>query len=488
MAAPDDSVQTASELKSKASKGALLVGGRTVLIRGIGLLGNLVLARLLTPEDFGALAVGLVVVAFSQLFSDGGFGAALVRGEAEPTRADLETMASFQLLVGVAAIVISALSAALLGGVAVVALVMVAAVPVLALRSPHRTVLERHLVYPPLVRAEVLEVVAYQLFAIGSVLLGAGVWGVAAASVVQAVAGAILLVRASGLGFVKPRLHKTNFLRLAPFGLRLQLLGLTAVALIQGLNVTIGLLGGLYAVGLWSFAARLIQPAQQIFETLRHVSYPAFARLKAVDEDLSQLASRALVWSAIGSGFVLVPLAAGVEPLIEFAFGLVWVPSSDAVVLSIVALMLAGPVSAAFLGFLLAEGFANVALTFGVSQAVVWLGVTAVGFENLGVTAAGAGALAAAVTQVAFYRFYAPSRTGLQFSLAPIAIPFAVSCVATGAGLLVQSETVGSSAVLRLVASGATGLGCYIVLLALFQRRQTVGLVQTIRGTLRVSS
>ena len=54
-------------------------------------ISNLVLARLLSPEDFGAIGMLMVFIALSQAIIDGGFGAALIQKK-EPTQADYSTI------------------------------------------------------------------------------------------------------------------------------------------------------------------------------------------------------------------------------------------------------------------------------------------------------------------------------------------------------------------------------------------------------------
>ena len=55
----------------------------------ISFLSNIVLARMLSPEDFGCIGMLLVFIAISNTFVDGGFGSALIQKK-EPT--DVETL------------------------------------------------------------------------------------------------------------------------------------------------------------------------------------------------------------------------------------------------------------------------------------------------------------------------------------------------------------------------------------------------------------
>ncbi len=56
-------------------------------IRGVGLLGTVVLARLLAPDDFGVVAMAMVAVAILQSFAQSGVDLALLRSRSAAARA-----------------------------------------------------------------------------------------------------------------------------------------------------------------------------------------------------------------------------------------------------------------------------------------------------------------------------------------------------------------------------------------------------------------
>jgi len=69
-------------------------------LRGVGLISVLILARVLTPEDFGIVAMATIVSALIQGFSELGTSMALIR-EPNPARAHCDTAWTVQILVGV---------------------------------------------------------------------------------------------------------------------------------------------------------------------------------------------------------------------------------------------------------------------------------------------------------------------------------------------------------------------------------------------------
>ena len=82
----DTSELSRSEVRGRALTGVLYVtasGGLNLLI---GFIGGLGYVRMLTPEDFGVVAVGLTATLLGTAISDGGFGAGMIRRPEPPTR------------------------------------------------------------------------------------------------------------------------------------------------------------------------------------------------------------------------------------------------------------------------------------------------------------------------------------------------------------------------------------------------------------------
>ncbi|MBR3730772.1 MAG: lipopolysaccharide biosynthesis protein [Bacteroidales bacterium] len=65
---------------------------------GIAFVANLVMARLLSPEDYGAMGILMVFIAVSLVFVDAGFGNALIQKK-DPTKEDYSTIFYFNLIV-----------------------------------------------------------------------------------------------------------------------------------------------------------------------------------------------------------------------------------------------------------------------------------------------------------------------------------------------------------------------------------------------------
>ena len=88
------------DLKQKTISGILWSGLQKFGSLAISFVANIVLARLLTPDDFGCIGMLAIFIVLSQTFIDGGFGAALVQKK-NPTEEDYSTIFYWNIIVAV---------------------------------------------------------------------------------------------------------------------------------------------------------------------------------------------------------------------------------------------------------------------------------------------------------------------------------------------------------------------------------------------------
>jgi O-antigen/teichoic acid export membrane protein len=366
-------------------------------IRILGFAGNIALARLLVPEDFGILAVGTTFLVFAGFLVDAGVGAALLRRAEPPDERDLAAVLGLQLVLttGLAAIV--AAVAAPTGRVGQVAAIMVAALPLGTLRTPTTIVLERNLRYAPLALAEVAEVIVYVVWSVTAVALGAGVWGVASAVVARGAVGTALLLRTSPVRHLRPTLAWSRLRSLLPFGLQLQAVQLVHIFRSQGLNVATAAIAGLPVLGLWSLVERVMLLPLTLFEGLWRVSFPAIVRLSKSGANPASDIERALSAATIAAGAFLVALAASAPATIPVVFGSQWTGAADAVPPACLALLINGPIAAAGVGFLYAQGDARLVLISTLLDSVTYAAVALPLLPTLGAEAMSWGWLAASI-------------------------------------------------------------------------------------------
>ncbi|HEX7298395.1 MAG TPA: oligosaccharide flippase family protein [Solirubrobacteraceae bacterium] len=443
-------------------RGVLTVGVRGVAVRTLGMVGNIALARLLVPHDFGLVALGFTFVAVGSFITDGGIGAHLLRAASPPSRLELQAVFGLQLAVATAVAMLAAIVGVPLGTAGAIAAIMACSLPIDAARTPAALSAERRLDYRALVRAEVLEIVAYNVFAIAAVALGAGVWGVAAAVVVRSLVGASLVVTSLPPGLVRPRWSWETVRPVVGFGLKFQSVGVVSLVRDQGLAVVTSAVAGFATLGYWSIAYRITQILLLVLQSLWRVSYPAVARLIGAGEDPAPALQRALRVSAIVTGAVVACLIGSAPALVPLLFGEQWDPAVAAVAWSAAGLMISGPISTASAGLLLARRRVGWVLRATVVHTVAWFGVATPLLPALGVTALGIGWCVAACVDAVLLAIY--TKREIEFPVvASLARPVISGAVAAGLGWCLAKAI--PSVLLGTVAALSTALAVYVVCL-----------------------
>lgn len=390
----DDPARQRADLRSRALSSAVLLTVRGFGINTLGLVGYLVLARLLTPRDFGVAAVGLSLVFFAHFVADAGIGAALIRRKDEPGEADYASVVGAQFAVMMAAVLAAACWWTLADTtVAAVSLIYAASLPLLAFRVPSAIALERHLTYRPLVIADVAEVLAYTLWSIGTVLLGFGVFGLATGAIVRTAIGTLTLNRLGPIGWLRPIADFGRIRGLLGFGLKFQLSGAVTLVRDQGLNVATAAILGYPTLGLWTLVGRIMGVPLLVFESLWRVSFPALSRMIGSGEDVNELMRRSVGTAGFVGGLIYVPLAIALPRVVPALVGNRWASALVVLPYVLIGLLASMSISVVASGFLLAKGEAgplvraNVAVT---SLNLVLAGslMPLVGYVGLGVAQA----------------------------------------------------------------------------------------------------
>ena len=162
-------------IRRRAKSGIFFVGSWGVMNLIVGFGGNLVLARLLTPRDFGIVAVGATLMMFTTSIADGGLGSGLIRRERAPERFELKAALALQLALTLSLAAIAAGIGALLEGAGLVVALMVAALPIAAFQTPGRVDLSRDVRFKALSTVEAAANFVYYAWAISLVVFAD--WG-----------------------------------------------------------------------------------------------------------------------------------------------------------------------------------------------------------------------------------------------------------------------------------------------------------------------
>ncbi len=477
--APDGQDGAAPELRSKTLAAIRMVAGRNVFIKLVALGGNVVFARLLAPSTIGTVAFGLTLLLLVQLLSDGGLGAGLIRRPEEPAREDLSVLLGYQLILAIALACAVAAVCAPLGHVGAVTALMMLALPLLAFRTPSSIVYERSLNYKPLLTVEVLEELAYYAWGVSTVLLGAGVWGLASASIVKALVGTVALFIISPVGRLTPSYSWQRLRPMLGFGIKFQAVEVANIVGTQVLNLGIAGIGGLAVLGLWTLAWRIAMIPFLLFSALWRVSYPATAKLLAAGESARAMIERGLRLASVSTGFILAPATGALSPLIPAVFGSRWASVADVLPLCFFALQASGPVSVSTAGYLYAVGDTSTVLRAAAATSVIWLVVTLPLLPSLGLTAVGIGWMVSSLLEMPILSIPVRRRTGAAI-LRPIVGPWAAATLAGASGWFASRHL--SHGLIAAAIGGAVAALLYTGAMFLLRRADVLRIVRLARG------
>lgn len=338
--------------------------GRQLLNLGV----FVVLARLLTPVDFGVVALASVFVALAQLVVDQGLGDALIQRR-EITRRHIDTAFWAAVVTGVlltgAGLLLAGPIAALLDEPELAPILQVLSLTFVlgSFSSIQIALLRREFAFRSLAIRAIGAAAGGGVVGIVMALLGMGAWALVGQMVASAVLSVLLL------WWVSPWRPSRSFSRehfRELFGFGVHVVGSDILSFVSRNidNLLIGVVLGTVSLGYYAVAYRILTVTQTLLVNVaRKIAFPAFSRL----QDDPQRLVRAYYRVTRGVSVIILPgyvgLAVAAPELIVTVFGSRWAPSAQVAAM----LFLIGPVLTvqAFAGSLLnAAGFPQVVLRF----------------------------------------------------------------------------------------------------------------------------
>ncbi len=487
------------EIGRRGGRAVAQVLGRTVIVRGLTFAGTVVLARLLSPAEFGTYAIVAAIVGVVALIGDLGLGASLIQQAEPPTLREASTARILQLLVAVVGIgglwvaapwIVAAFGGLGTDGEAYLRVLSLTLIPT-ALRLLPGVLLERELRYAALAAAEVLAQGVFYGVAIGLAIGGASTWSFVAAALAQATAAAALVnvawrrtavPQATGHGRSGPVRDRLGIdlavvRRRGGFAAGFQAANLLAWLRDAVVPLAGGVLASTTVVGHLQFAWRTGQLVSSVEDVVARVALPAFSRLQ---DDRAALA-RAIETATLGTAYVIVPsqlwVATMAPTLVPFLFGAAWVPVTVPLQLVCIGSLARFPVR------ILRQGeFATGSIGRGVRIAAIaclttWAFVPAL-LLIAGAPGAGAGFVLAGVATLAVTSRLA--RAG-RLPVARLARLVGLSASAVAAGWAVVT-VLPVSPVFALAASGAVTAALVVVLVGRVERDEIARLRRLLRS------
>jgi len=318
-----------ASLKKKAVTGTLWVAVERFGSTGIELLVFVILARLLTPADFGLIAMVIAFFAIAQTFVDSGMGQALIRKK-EITEDDRSTIFWFNMAISIVLYILLYISAPYIAGfysepiLTPITRVMGISVIFFGLGIVQRAELTQRLDFQRQTYAELIASLTTNILAVYLAYRGFGVWALVVKSVSLALFSSVLMwvLYPKKISFT---FNKQSFNELFGFGSRLLLASIFSRITENIHNLVIGRVFAATTLGLFTKADDLKNRTSRIITgIIQKVSYPVLSKRQDNKEQLRDGYRKVLRLSSAGVIPVISLLIIFAEPIIIIVFGEQW--------------------------------------------------------------------------------------------------------------------------------------------------------------------
>ncbi|MEK6705708.1 MAG: oligosaccharide flippase family protein [Bdellovibrionota bacterium] len=325
-----DNSELLHDVKKQSKKGFIFLTIRSVFIYLLQALSVLLLARWLTPKDYGIFAVINGWIGVSLYFSDVGTAGALISQASNPTDSQLRTCLAVNFLLSLIFTICFWLAAPLIvqynkldHNVIWMIRILSIAMPIISMRIIPKVLLDRGLLF---IQSGKVDIVEFTLRYASQILLAGlkfGAWCFVIAHILGAITGTVLLLKKIGK-FHLPWLSWKELQPLLKFGISFQANAI--VPALRGLVVplVLGALLPLDQVGIttWSIGLSVI-PLILVYN-YNQVVFPSLVKLKHSHESFCSVASRSTELGILGLVFICGLGATCSSTLIDILFNQRW--------------------------------------------------------------------------------------------------------------------------------------------------------------------
>lgn len=309
-------------LTDKIIKGIIWSMLERLSIQGVQFVVGIILARILSPSEYGTIGLLTVIIAFLQVFIDSGFSKALIQKQ-DRTQSDLSTIFFFNVLISVMFYVIlwfvSPFIAEFYNNVMLIDLMRVLSLSILfsSLFSIPMTLFTIELNFKSIARSNLIAVVISGIVSIIMAFNGFGVWALVIQTVIKSILTLILIWAQIKW---KPNFvfSQESFKLLFSYGSKLLLSSILNTSVNNFSNLIIAKLSSTKDLG---FFTRGTQFADLVYGTfssvLDSVLLPSLATIQHDRDKLIELTRFTIKSTAVIVTPVLLGLVIIAEPLIK---------------------------------------------------------------------------------------------------------------------------------------------------------------------------
>jgi len=320
-----------TELRRKAISGVLWSAIERFSQQAVSFIIQLILARLLAPEEFGLIAMVAVFIAISGVLIDAGFSRALIQRK-QVSDSDLSTVFYFNLAVSIlmagAMYIIAPSIAGFYSQNELTDILRFLSVGLVlsAFGTVHRSILERKLQFKKTLWVSFPSTIISGGVGLLLAFQGYGVWALVAQTLVAQCIRSVFLWFQTGW---RPTLtfDLTALKEMFPYGSKLAL----AAFLDQGFqNIYILVIGRVFSpveVGLFQRARSLQKfPVDNVHGILARVTFPLFSSIQDDTIRLKRVMRKAIQVFSLAIFPSMALLAVAAEPIVFILIGEKWLP------------------------------------------------------------------------------------------------------------------------------------------------------------------
>lgn len=319
-----------ANLTQQTSSGLVWSTIQRFAVMAVTFISNVILARILAPDDFGCVAMLMIFIGLANTFIDGGFGSALIQKK-EPTQIDYSTIFYWNLVLSVVLYVIIFLGAPLVARFyridLLTSVLRVQGVVLLlnALSIIQQNKLQKELRFKTLAIVNIISSVLSLIVAILAALSGWGVWSLV---VQQLSLSAFIAISVFIATRWKPlwAFSYESFSSLFKFGgfILLSNLFSTIANEIQGLLV--GRSFSSATLGLYNQAYRLEgSAANTVSSVMNQVTYPVLASLQDDKQKMQSALKRFIQVPAFVCCPIMTFVIVAAKPIIVLIYTEKWI-------------------------------------------------------------------------------------------------------------------------------------------------------------------
>jgi O-antigen/teichoic acid export membrane protein len=342
-----------------AARGGIILGAATALENGAQLLRAFLLARILSPSDFGLMGMAFIVIYAGESFSQTGFYRALVQ---KKDRAE-EYLDTVWTVTAIRGAVLTLLVWAIAPWVAsffetpevtsivrAISFVFV----IQGLQNPALALLERGLLFARHATPQVVSIVCDLALSVALALAFRNVWAMVWGYLIGR-AAFVVVSYAVRPYLPRPRISRDQAVEFYRYGRHIFRFTAVDYVIAQADKAMVGKLMGPEPLGLFSFASRLASmPARSLFGIVYRVAFPLFSRIQDETDRLRSAFTRSIGMTALLAAPVYAGLWAVGDDLVRVCLGEQWAEMSD----SFRILCLGGPPLALY--FLISAALAGI--------------------------------------------------------------------------------------------------------------------------------